>query len=165
MKFGPIFPCGLAALLVLAAGAARAETLPKPVAGPARLCFKYSSFELAEGERLTTVIGGAEGMRVLIDGPDGQLTLDESEIFGRSTAPDRLVEVRGGTRVYRPGGGSSGYAVAGRPAFSPGRYVILVRLEGPMLARRGPAKAVYRRVRIGRSAKLKCDWTYTYGLF
>ena len=122
----------LAALLVVAPVPVRAEPLERPVVGPMLVCFKYSSFSLADGERIIDFEGGAEGMAVRVEGPHGAYWIEESEIF-ITPRLGRLLSDNGGTRVYRLRGRARQYAIVGATNFSGGEDRAVIRLEGGAL--------------------------------
>jgi len=47
---------------------ARAEPLAEPVVGPKLICFKYSTFLLGDGEKITDFSGSAEAMAISVEG-------------------------------------------------------------------------------------------------
>jgi hypothetical protein len=57
-----------AAAFLMVAVIARADPLDKPAVGPKLICFKYSTFSLADGERVTEFSGSPESMSITVEG-------------------------------------------------------------------------------------------------
>lgn len=149
----------LVAGLMLAAGQAPAADL----AGPATICFRYSSFRLVAGERLEHVSMGIHGLRAGITGLRGGYEVLEGEIMRAFSEDDRVRVLRtGGFSIYRSGSPPS-YAVMTRPAFSPDRDVMLVALAGAALDGSEEDAEIYSRVAVGDPATVQCDRRYLYG--
>jgi hypothetical protein len=62
-----------------------------------KVCFKYSVFSLAIGERIIDMEGSAEGISVQVDGSHGSFHIWESEILATPRL-GRLMLVHDGTR-------------------------------------------------------------------
>lgn len=158
MKANALF---VATLLTLLPMSAHSEPLAEPVVGPMQVCFKYSSFSLAGGERITDFDGGGEGMAVRIEGPNGTYRIGESEIFATPRL-GRLVANRDGTRVYRLRGRSREYAIVGATTFSDGEDIVVIRLDGEALTGTSRDAQVYERFRVADPASLHCSQIFTY---
>ncbi|WOB78348.1 hypothetical protein [Brevundimonas nasdae] len=153
----------IALTLALATGAAGGFDTPhREIIGPKTLCFKYSSLQLVEGERVADVRVGLEGMGIEVEGPQGRYSVQESEIFARPATLGRRVNRNEGTNYYRSGNPVS-YAIAGRTSYSPDRDTLVVRMSGPALAGRTTDAEIYRRVTVADPASLRCDNRYLYG--
>jgi len=160
-----------ATLLALSLGAfgclafirAEADPLEKPVVGPMIVCFKYSAFALAAGERITDFSSSPEGMRIAVDGPRGRFSIVESEIFARLRGGRALVKKDGQISVFKVEGRPRRYAIFGPTKFSNGADSPIVLLEGDAL--RGDAEAVnlFDRVEIRDPSSEHCGQTFTYG--
>lgn len=155
-----------AAILVSALAAefsatARAELLEEPVAGPMQICFKYSAFSLADGERIVGFEPGFEGMAINVESPRGDYRIAESEVFA-TPRPGRLVSDRDGTRVYRLGGRAREYTVRGVTPFSHGAETTVIRIQGAALTGGSRDAEIYRRIRLTDPSSQHCTRTFTY---
>lgn len=149
--------------IALATGSSAWVGTPEPeIVGPKLLCFKYSSFQLLEGERVTDVRMGLEAMVIEVDGPLGPYTVAESEIFRRPARLGARVVRSGGTTYYRRGNPPS-YAVTGRTRHSTERDTLVLWVSGSALTGQGVDAAVFTRVMVGDPAQLPCDYRYLYG--
>lgn len=162
-KGEPLFKW-IAALVLssVAGGNAFADPLNKPVEGPKLVCFKYSTFMLKEGERITDFSGSPEAMSITVNDAAHSFQIGESEIFAPPSGEKRLVWSNGGTAVYRVSGHSGRYAVFGRTSFSTGRDRLVVWLSGNALKGGKDDASVYGRLLVRDPATLKCDQTFTY---
>ena len=153
----------IALTIALATGAAGALDEPqRDITGPRKLCFKYSSFQLAAGERVTDVQIGVEGMGIEVEGLLGRYSVRESEIFARPARLGRRVSRNEDASYYRSGNPVS-YAVTGRTSYSPDRDTLVLWLSGPALTGQRADAAIYSRVAVGDPAPLRCDNRYLYG--
>ncbi len=154
----------LAALTIaLATGSSAWLDTPEPeTIGPKLLCFKYSSFQLLEGERVTDVRIGIHAMVIEVDGPAGRYTVAESDNFRRPASLGTWVARSGGTTYHRSGNPPS-YAVTGRTSYSTERDVLVLWVSGSALNGRRTDAAVFTRVMVGDPAPLPCDYRYLYG--
>ena len=165
MNLSRFFPAAVFAALICASPAvAQGLPLPEPVIGPKLICFKYSSFSLAKGERITHFGGGMESMGLHVQSPRGSYNIGESEIFATPRL-GRLMSDRDGTRVYRLKTNSREYAVAGATDFSDDRDNVIVRLDGDAFTGGQRDERIYRRFKIGDPVRLDCVQTFTYGWF
>lgn len=152
-----------ALIFALATSSQPVSDTPEPnIVGPKLLCFKYSSFQLSEGERVADVRMGLEAMVVEIDGPLGRYTIRESEIFRRPARLGTRVARNAGTTYYRSGSPVR-YAVTGRTDYSTERDTLVLWLSGDALNGQRADAAIYRRVAVGDPAQLRCDFRYLYG--
>lgn len=150
------------ALSCLVSGNAVADPLERPVGGPKLVCFKYSTFLLEEGERITDFSGSPEAMSVTVDGPANNFRIGESEIFAPPKGEKRLVSSKDGTTVYRVSDHGGRYAVFGRTSFSTENARLVIWLSGKALKGTKDDASVYDRLVVRDPAKLKCDQTFTY---
>jgi hypothetical protein len=150
--------------LLILAGSAQAKPLDQPVLGPKQLCFKYSVFFLAAGERVTDLSGSMEGVRIKVKGPLGTYEIGESEIFASPSEEKLLVYSRGRTNVHRVLGHSRRYLIDGPTSFSQGKDWPLMWLSGSAL--QGPKKdfRIFGRIEVRDPKSVKCAQTFTYGL-
>jgi len=139
-----------------------ADPLDRPVEGPKLVCFKYSTFMLEEGERITDFSGSPEGMSITINGPADSFQIGESEIFAPPKGEKRLVSSKEGTTVYRLLGHGGRYALFGRPSFSPEKDRLVIWLSGKALKGTKDDARVYSRLLVRDPATFKCDQTFTY---
>jgi hypothetical protein len=139
------------------------------VIGPLRLCLKYSTFDLAEGERVVDVAGSMENIRLTIDTPDGRLVIDEGEILADRHNARRPFRSRTDARIYARRGG--GYTFYGRPAYSisgepvgspPPEDSLVATMSGAALESRSHASGFLERLRLGAQAE-NCGRRYLYG--
>ena len=152
----------IVAAIFLAPAAAQAEPLDKPVTGPKLICFKYSTFSLAEGETLTDFSGSPEAMSITVNSSLGQFTISESEIFASEKGSRRLVFSNGLTAIYRVSDRGGRYAIYGPTSFSDGKSRLVIWLSGKGLKGKKSDEAVYDRFAIRNVAGLKCGQTFTY---
>lgn len=134
----------------------------REIVGPKKLCFKYSSFQLAEGERVADIRIGMEGMGIEVEGPFGRYSVRESEIFAKPAMLGRRVSRHDDTKYYRNGDPVS-YAVTGRTSYSPERDTLVLWVSGPALTGQRTDAAIYSRVTVGDPALQRCDYRYLYG--
>ena len=153
---------GLSALVLAAISPARAEPLEKPVSGPKLLCFKYSTFSLLEGERVTDFSGGVEAMSLTIAGPSGVYEVGESEIFAPAKGAHRRVLANGKTSVYRIAGKRLRYSVYGPTSFSDGKDRLVIWLSGSVLKGTIKDAAIYRRFDVRDTDTVTCEYRFTY---
>jgi hypothetical protein len=125
------------------------------------LCFKYSTFELAEREHVTDFSGSAEGMSLTIEGPIGRYKVGESEIWAEPTGRRRLVSKREGTAVYRFGNNRP-YAIYGTTDYSHNKPRLLIWLSGEALRGNSGDKAIYDRFDIRDPKGSSCGHVFTY---
>jgi len=154
---------GTAIVAAMAEGAWADSALP-PVIGPKKICLKYSSFDLLDGERVTDFQAGVEGVLLQVSGRAGRFSVGESEIIGAPKSSGTLVATSGGTKVYRmTRDGRVFYALYGH---------VDIRGEGdkPIIFLRGAAftggkvdARIYGRFQIGDPEGVKCDHSYVYG--
>ena len=135
-----------------------------PVIGPKKICLKYSSFDLLDGERVTDSGGGVESMWLQIGRRVGRFDVRESEIFAESKVPRTLVATLGGTKVYRMmGGGTVSYALYGHAHFLGDGDKLVIVLSGSAFTGGKADAAIYGRFQIGDPIGAKCDQYYDYG--
>lgn len=152
-----------ALMFALATSSQPVPDTPEPnIVGPKLLCFKYSSFQLLEGERVTEAPIGLEGMAVVIDGQSGAYEIRESELFGRPARIGTRVARNAGTAYFRRSGPIR-YAVAGRTGYSLDRDALVLWISGDALNGQRADAAIYRRVAVGDPSQLRCDFRYLYG--
>ncbi len=154
---------GLPAMVLAAVSSAKAVPLERPVSGPKLLCFKYSTFSLLEGERVTDFSGGLEAMSLTIEGPSGVYRVDESEIFGPAKGVLRRMSANETTSVYRVIGKRQRYAVYGPTSFSDSKDQLVIWLSGPALTGKIKDAAIYRRFNVRDTDTVKCEQKFTYG--
>jgi hypothetical protein len=153
----------IALAIALATGSAGMRDEPaREIVGPKRLCFKHSSFQLTEGERVADVRMGVEGMSIGVEGPMGRYRISESEIFRKPTELGRRVGRRDGTGYYRVSDPVR-YAVTGRTSFSPDRDALVLWVSGDALVGQRTDAEIYNRVAVGDPAGRRCHYRYLYG--
>lgn len=140
---------------------ARADPLPKPVIGPKLICFKYSVFRLAAGERITDAAGSPEGIAITLHGPNGEIGIGESEIFAPAKGGKRLVFSAGRTKVYRVARGRR-YAIYGPTYFSEGADRLVLWLSGPGLSGGRRDRDFYSRFDVRNPEGSACEHVFTY---
>ena len=141
---------------------ARAEPLDKPVVGQKLVCFKYSTFLLGEGEKITDFSGSAEAMAITVEGPSGTFRVGESEIFAPAKGRKRLVTSQGQTSIYRVSFQGGRYAIYGPTDFSNGEDRLIIWLSGDSLRGRSTDRAVLDRFEVRNPASVRCGQTFTY---
>lgn len=151
-------------VLLAAALATGSAGLPdsREIVGPKTLCFKYSRFQLVEGEHVINVQMGIEAMLVEVEGPTGRYEIGESEMYGGRPRSGVRVRRANGVTYYR-NGDPIRYTLAGRTTYSPNRDVALVRLSGPAFTGRRADEAIFDRIALGDNADWHCDMRYRYG--
>jgi len=149
-------------LALAAGGAVQVEAPDREIIGPKTLCFKYSSFQLLDGERVVDVRIGLEAMGIEVEGPHGRYSIRESEIFAKPRMLGRRVHRNGVTAYYRSRSAAS-YAITGRTSYSPDRDALVLWLSGSALTGRAADATIYSRVTVGDPASLRCDRRYLYG--
>jgi hypothetical protein len=152
----------VATAILIAAAPVRSEPLDEVVTGPQLICFKYSTFSLAEGESITDFSGSMEGMQVTVSSSKGDFTIGESEIFAEPKKKGQRVFSNGKMSIYRIPGPRSGYAIYAPTSFSDGRPVLLLRLSGKKLRGGLNDKAIYSRLEVRDPAGLPCAHAFTY---
>lgn len=150
------------AALIAGSGVARGEPLDKHVIGPKAICFKYSTFALADGESITDFSGSPEGMSITVNSPSGNFAIAESEIFASAKGAKRLVFSSGRISVYRVSGPAVRYAIYGPTSFSHGQDRLVIWLSGQRLKGKKTDHAVYDRFEIRDPAAVQCQQTFTY---
>lgn len=131
--------------------------------GAMTVCFRYSSFSLAEGEVVEDVQMGIHGLLLVIRGSRGRYEVRENEIFARPHRLGRRVSRTGTASVYRSLESSVSYAIMGRPEFSPDRDVMILMLTGEALEGDRSDARIYSRVTVGDPALIHCDRRYLNG--
>lgn len=152
----------IAAPLLIAAIPAQGEPLDEPVVGPELICFKYSTFSLAEGESITDFSGSMEGMQVTVSSRRGDFRIGESEIFAELDNLGRPVFSKGEMSIYRLKSPRNGYAVYAPTRSSSGERILLARFSGSRLKGKFSDKAIYSRFEVRDPAGLQCKHTFTY---
>jgi len=143
--------------------AAGSEPLQRgPVEGPKLLCFKYSTFKLLLGEKVTDLSGSPESMSIRVERPPRMYRIGESEIFAPGRGARRLVFSHGRTSVFAVSGYERRYAVYGPASFSDGKDRLLIWLSGSALQGTSADAAIYRRFEVRDPATVKCDHVFTY---
>lgn len=150
------------ATLCIGAGAASAESLKNPVIGPKLICFKYSTFTLNEGERITHSSGSPEGVSITVESPSGDFEVGEGEIYAQPKNARRLVYSKGRTSVYRVSGRRNMYAIYGPTSFSEGKDRLVIWLSGVNLKGGKGDRGVYQRFTVQDTSALGCQHTFTY---
>lgn len=154
----------LAALALVCSGPALAEPIPLPaIAGPQTICFKYSAFRLAAGERAEGLEMGLEGLSLDVSGPRGKFTIAESEIWRAPDDPGASVLKRDDLTAFKDrASGETRYGIWGKTFFSAGRSVLLIWLSGPALRGDAADRELIDRFRIGDAGKFDCARRYVY---
>jgi hypothetical protein len=156
------FQLGLA---LAAAIAAPASAQDEPIGGPMKICLRYSSFDLLEGERLKSFRGGVESMRIWLDHPGGGVEIGESQIFASRESLGKPVAQFGETRVYRAPKDRFGYRylITGPTDFDPSGNRLVVVLSGSGFDGSKRDATVYGRFRVADPSALKCGRRFLYG--
>ena len=142
---------------------AAADRLKDPVAGPKLVCFRYSTFTLLQGERVTDFTGGPEGMSIRIAGVAGPYEIDESDNSAGPSGPRQLLLTHGHTSVYQVAGRKRTYTVYTDTGFYEGKEQFLIVLSGQALRGKSKDADIYRRFDVRDPSKVTCDATFTYG--
>jgi hypothetical protein len=150
----------IAALTLLATGV-QASPLREPVVGPTQVCFKYSSFSLSEGERVTDFSPAPESMGIEVEGPNGRYDVVESELFYVPN-PGRALREDHGTSVFRAKRRSREYLIAGVTGFSRDKSIVVVSVSGPALTGTRRDALIYDRFIVGDPAQMNCPDKFTY---
>lgn len=147
---------------LLCPGVANAEPLDKPVTGPQLVCFKYSTFKLGKGERITDVSpGGPEDIILLVETPRGGLRVMEGEVWGEPRQEKERILQQGQTTVYRIViENEPRYAIYGPLAYEKHKLVIWV--SGPALVGNDKDIEIVSRFIIEDTDKVKCRRQFTY---
>lgn len=152
----------IALALFLIAGTSSAAAPPsRPVKGPMLLCFKYSTFQLAEHERVTDFSASPESMSLTIEGPTGKYQVGESEIWAEPKHRGRLISQRDDTAVYQPDDNRR-YAIYGPTKYSPDRRRLVIWLSGEALRGNGDDKTLYERFNVRDPKGASCGHGFTY---
>ena len=158
------FLCFGAAIIVAMAGEAGAESALPPVIGPKKVCLKYSSFDLLDGEQVTDSKGGVESVLLEVSGRAGRFSVGESEIFGAPKSSGKLVATSGGTKVYRmTRDGRVFYALYGHVDIRGEGDKLIIFLRGPAFTGGKADARIYGRFQIGDPEGVKCGHSYVYG--
>lgn len=147
----------LSAMLACAVAQARGETIAR---GPMLVCFQFSTFHLAEGERIVDVGAGIHGVAIEVRGIRGAYRVAESEIF-RTPKLGRRVADRNGTRVYWLKEEPLEYAITGISPDMEER--VILRLGGAAFDGTARDGRIYKRFTIGDPAAQHCDYRFDYG--
>ena len=146
------------------AGNAWADSALPPVIGPKKVCLKYGSFDLLDGERVIDSGGAVESVWLQVRGRVGSFDVRESEIFAEPKVPRTLVATSDGTKVYRmTGGGRVSYALYGHAHILGEGDKLVIVLSGPAFTGGRADAAIYRRFQIGDPKGVKCGQYYEYG--
>jgi hypothetical protein len=151
---------GLGMLLVIGT-AAGAIPPSRPVEGPMLLCFKYSTFQLAEHERVMDFSASAEGMSITIAGPTGTYQIAESEIWAEPKHRGQVVSEHDRTTVYEVEG-KRRYSVYGPTTYSPNQDRLLIGLSGQALRGNNKDKHIYERFDVRDPEGATCGHGFTY---
>jgi len=152
------------ASLVLLLCPLEAAAQDKPIKGPKKICFMYSSFDLPAGQSLTGFTGSVESMRVKVRGPGAGYAVAESELFAAELPRDGLVATYGTTSIYRYRDGERvNYRIYGPSPFAGGGERQFVVLSGPVFTGGKRDAEIYSRFRIVDPEKTKCDHRFIYG--
>jgi len=153
--------CGLALALPMPAAAGDA---PGTVVGPAKICFKYSSFDLIAGERASDLRAGVETMALKITSRKGSFLVGESESYMPLGSHGAPVASADGTIVYRStGDGDVAYILYGHSDILGEGDKHILSLTGKAFNGSKADAQIYRRFRIGDPGALKCGMRYVYG--
>jgi len=157
------FLCFGAAIIAAMTGAWADSALP-PVMGPKKVCLKYSSFDLLEGEQVAASAGGVEGVSLQIRGRAGRFSVGESEISGGPESSGTLVAAAAGTKVYRMTADHRvSYMLYGHAGPFSERDIPIVILSGPAFTGGKADAGIYGRFQISDPKDVKCDHSYVYG--
>jgi hypothetical protein len=147
--------------------AALVEPQPSTGAEPSTsariICFKYSTLQLLEGERIVDGAGDMEDMYLTIRGPIGDYRVSEGG-WAPPTEPTQLVASTGNTSVYRVRGQVPRYAVFG-PRREAGEQEMLIWLSGPALKGSAADAQIYSRLEVRDPSTVECAETYAYSLW
>lgn len=151
-------------------GPVAAEPLGHPVVGPKLICFKYSTFSLLAGERITDFSSSPEAMSVKIQGARDSYTIAESEIFKQLKHTEQPLFQHEGMSVYRirvpwnQGEDHNGidYGLYGRTRFSIDKDRLLLLLYGPLIRGGASDARIYERLRVRDVASVACQFHFTY---
>lgn len=143
-------------ILALSAGQTTEPT------GPLKLCFRYSSFSLAEGERIADLQMGIHGLVLAIESPRGRYQVHENEILVAPRLGRRVLRTETAS-VYRSRNSFVSYVVMSRPEFSPDRDVPLLVVSGEALQGTSADARIYARITVGDPTSVPCDRRYLYG--
>ncbi|MEO8376000.1 MAG: hypothetical protein ABI471_12290 [Sphingomonas bacterium] len=158
------FLCFGASIVAAMAGDARADSELPPVTGPKKVCLKYSSFDLLDGEQVTDSQGGVEGVLLQVSGPAGRFSVGESEITGAPKPSGTLVATSGGTKVYRmKDDGRVFYALYGHVDIRGEGDKPIIFLHGSAFTGGKADARIYGRFQIGDPKGVKCGHYYDYG--
>ncbi len=138
----------------------------EPIAGPATLCMKYSSFQLHAEERVTGAGMGIEGMELTIESPRGSYAIRESEILAEPrrmhpflTRDDaRILRVDARNYVFY---GAVPFVIREEPVGEPTEH-LYVWISGKPL---GTAKreSILSRLKLGIPRPDGCTRRFQYG--
>jgi hypothetical protein len=150
--------------LALAGSAAATAGAPsRPVEGPMLVCLKYSTFQLAERERVTDFSGSVESMSLTVEGPRGTFEIGESEIWAEPVNRGRAVLERQQTAVYQLEGEPPRYHIFGYTSYSPDEAQLVVTLSGDALRGSAADQSIYRRFEVRDPERAACGHQFTYG--
>ncbi|MXO59504.1 hypothetical protein GRI89_08115 [Altererythrobacter salegens] len=147
------------AMLLAASSAASAGQLGKPVIGPQLVCFKYNTFSLNNGERLTEVPGSSEEISVLVASSKSELRIAEGEVWADTKKDKQRILQRGKTSVYR---------IVSEPRYAiydPLDYEtnkLLIWLSGSALKGNDEDNAIVSRFKIEDAERVECQHQFTY---
>ncbi len=151
-------------LVTLTGSAACAKPLREPILGPMLLCFKYSTFELADDERVTKFSASAESMSLTIEGPAGVIEIAESEVWAEPKRRGRLLLEHNGTAVFREKTGQR-YSIYGQTSYSPNRPQKVISLSGNALLGTIEDRSIYNRFVVRDPKDAACGHGFSYGWF
>jgi hypothetical protein len=149
----------IVAALLAGPSAALAEPPEKPITGPKLICFGYSTFILADGERVADFGMGQETIGITVNSPSGAFTIVESDIFATPEGAKRLVFSKGTMSVYSFSNHGVSYAIYGPTSFSGGKDRVVLRISGKNF---DGNRSVLSRFEVRDPAGLMCDHTFTY---
>jgi hypothetical protein len=141
---------------------APAEPLDPAVPGPKLICFKYSTFALLKGERITEFTAGAEAMSLVVETRQGAFEVGESEIFASPKRKRLAARSRGETKVFAVPGKEPQYAIYGRTSFSPNVSRPVIMLSGSGLIGSGRDRGIYARFLVRDPRSARCDERFGY---
>lgn len=144
-------------LLLASPGVAAQASL---VQGPAQICARESSFEMTEGERVSSAHGGIHIGRMTITTARGEIEYAEGDAWAPTQGGTR-VRLSSGLNVRRTerSNGEIGYAVYARPS---SRHP-LVWITGSALDGSHRDKAILQRVRLQPFDPSRCMYSVDYG--
>ena len=136
------------------------------IAGPARVCFISSGFDLLANERSYLDYLGIHWAAIRIIGPRGELLIKEGNMWAEPRRRGSAVSDAAGRRIIRYLSiGRVRYLVYGQVDGEPGQDRPLIWVEGSALTGTAADRAILDRIVQLPEREAHCVRRYVYGMF